>query len=158
MILFNGVYRWPGWGGLLQLAKGKCRMWIFDLNRIPAKGVLHLKPFLVVVSDLPKEGMSKGEVTVRSACSHIATRIVAEYRVEPSRLLFVEYFPEEEYGRDPPRRIPAVLDTVEFEWRDRLALAPRRRPLEPPMRRLVLELVQKAPAPGGKGPASESEG
>lgn len=147
MILFNGTYRWPGWGGLLELAKGKCRMWIFDLNRLPAGGVIHMKPFLVVVSDLPKEGMTKGEVTVRSAASHIATRIVDRYGVEPSRLLFVEYFPEAEYGRDPPKRIPAVLDLVEFEWRERLALAPRRRPLEHPLRGLVRELVESAPEP-----------
>ncbi|MGD9017308.1 MAG: hypothetical protein PVH30_07975 [Desulfobacterales bacterium] len=142
MVLFDGIYEWKGWGGLLKLASGKCRMWIFDLNRMEDGHVLHLRPFLVVVSDLPKEGMSKGEVTIRSACGHIATRIAEEYGVEPSRMLFVEYFPEKVYGVDPPKRIPAVLDAVEFAWKDRVALEPRRHPLERSMRRRVMAMIE----------------
>ncbi|MFZ7125010.1 MAG: hypothetical protein ACOWWM_02505 [Desulfobacterales bacterium] len=153
MILYNGIYRWEGWGGVLKLASGRCRMWIFDLNRMRHKDdtVIHLRPFLVVVADLPKEGMSKREVTIRSACGHIATRIIEAYGVDPGKLLFVEYFPETEYGKKPAKVIPAVLDAVDFTWKNRLALEPRRRPLASPLREKVLELVSACadPPPGG---------
>lgn len=142
MFIFDGIYTWEGWGGKLKLASGKCRMWIVDLNRLDDSRILHMKPFLVVVSDLPREGMSKREVTVRSACGHIATRLVDDYGIDPSRMLFVEYFPERTYGKNPPKTIPAVLDAVEFRWQERLALDPKRHPIEEPLRGLIRSLIE----------------
>ena len=93
MLVYDGIFEWDGWGGQLKLAKGRCRLWIFDLNCPGEKEVLHLRPMVVVASDLPRTGMMKGDVSVRSAAGHIATVVSRKYRIGPQRMQFVEYTP-----------------------------------------------------------------
>jgi hypothetical protein len=141
MRIFDDIFEWEGFGGKLKLASGRCRLRIYDLNR-PGGGVVHLRPMVVVVSDLPQEGMLKGQVTVHSANSHIATQVSRRFGIPPQRMLFVEYTPAETYGPRGEYRIPAVFDGVEFTWQEGLALYPRRKSLEPPLRDLVQGLVE----------------
>jgi hypothetical protein len=151
MRIFDDVFEWEGFGGKLKLASGRCRLRIFDLNRSHRGGVMHLRPMVVVAADLPQDGMLKGQVTVRSANSHIATQVSRRFRIPPQRMLFVEYTPAETYGPRGEYRIAAVLDAVDFTWQDGLALYPRRRALEPPLRDLIQGLVQGPTAPDDAG-------
>jgi len=142
--VYDGIFEWEGWGGQLKLAKGRCRLWIFDLNRSAEKEVLHLRPMVVVASDLPREGMMKGEVSVRSAAGHIATVVSRKFRIDPPRMQFVEYTPRETYGRNNEYVIQAGYDAVEFTWQDGLALFPRIKPLEPALTALLKKWVEDA--------------
>ena len=33
MLIYDDIYSWEGWGGMLRLASGKCRLRIFDLKK-----------------------------------------------------------------------------------------------------------------------------
>jgi len=142
VVVYDGIFEWEGWGGQLKLAKGRCRMWIFDLNRLEHKEVVHLRPMVVVVSDLPREGMMKGEVSVRSAAGHIATVVSRKFHIDPARMQFVEYTPRETYGKNKEYVIEAGYDAVEFTWQDGLALFPRIKTLEPVLTALLRERLE----------------
>jgi len=147
MILYDDIFTWEGWGGRLKLANGRCRLRIFDLRQARRDGVLPLRSFVVVASDLPREGMLKGEVTVRSASSHIATVVCRRFQIDPQRMQFVEYTPAERYGKRGEYEIAAAFDAVEFTWREGLALFPRIKPLGPPLRDIVEQLVTRPEKP-----------
>lgn len=142
MVVFDDIFAWEGWGGRLKLAKGRCRLWIFDLNRSGRKDVLRLRPMMVVASDLPREGMMKGDVSVRSAASHIATVVSRQFGIDPQRMQFVEYTPRETYGRHNEYVIEAGYDAVEFTWQDGLALFPRIKPLDPDLVVILRECLE----------------
>ena len=139
MLVYDDIFEGAGWGGQLKLAKGRCRLWIFDLNRSERTDVLHLRPMVVVASDLPREGMMKGEVSVRSAAGHIATVVSRQFEIDPQRMQFVEYTPRETYGKHNEYVIEAGYDAVEFTWQDGLALFPRIKPLDPELVAILKE-------------------
>jgi hypothetical protein len=141
MVIFDDIFEWEGWGGKLKLARGKCRLWIFDLNQGPDRELVHLRPIVVVASDLPREGMLKGEVSVRSASSHIATVVCRRFAIAPSRMQFVEYTPAESYGPKGEYIIQAGFDAVAFTWKDDLALFPRSKPLASPLLEIVRGMI-----------------
>ena len=145
MLVYDGIFKWEGWGGQLKLANGRCRLWIFDLNRSGEKEVLHLRPMVVVASDLPREGMMKGEVSVRSAAGHIATVVSRKFQIDPQRMQFVEYTPRETYGKNNEYVIAAGYDAVEFTWQEGLALFPRIKPLEPTLIALLKGCLEEEP-------------
>jgi hypothetical protein len=149
LLIYDGIFEWDGWGGQLKLAKGRCRLWIFDLNCPGEKEVLHLRPMVVVASDLPRTGMMKGEVSVRSAAGHIATVVSRKYRIDPPRMQFVEYTPRETYGKNNEYVIEAGYNAVEFTWQKGLALFPRIGSLDPSLRKIIMPLVEKAPGQAG---------
>ena len=128
MLIFDDVLTWEGFGGKLKLGSGKCRLRIFDLNKGDQKDVAHLKPMIVVASDLPDSRMS-----VRSCSSHIATTVVRQFNIPPHRMQFVEYYPQKSYGEDGRKIIPEMLEAVEFVWKENMALHPRLKPLGPPL-------------------------
>lgn len=144
MVVYDDIFDWEGWGGQLKLAKGRCRLQIFDLNRSDHKDVLHLRPMVVVASDLPREGMMKGEVSVRSAAGHIATVVCRRFGIDPQRMQFVEYTPRETYGKHKEYVIEAGYDAVEFTWQDGLALFPRSKPLDPALTAVLRECMDSA--------------
>lgn len=149
-MVYDDIFEWEGWGGHLKLAKGRCRLRIFDLNRADGKAVLHLRPMVVVAADLPREGMMKGEVSVRSAASHIATVVSRKFGIDPQRMQFVEYTPRETYGKHAEYVIEAGFDAVEFTWKDGLALFPRIKALDPELIALLREWLddtRPGPAP-----------
>lgn len=130
MLIHDDIFSWQGFGGLLELAAGRCRLRIFDLNKSKRQKITHLKRFVVVASDLPDAKMAFKNVSVRSCNSHIATQVVKKFRIDPNRMIFVEYYPESTYGDRKQFHIPAKFFAVDFIWHGNKALHPKWRPLE----------------------------
>ena len=74
MLIYDDTFFWEGFGGRLKLGSGKCHLKIFDLNKGDLKDIAHLKPIVVVASDLPDSKM-----TVRSCSSHIISTVVQQF-------------------------------------------------------------------------------
>ena len=141
MLIHDDLFSWEGFGGVLELAKGTCRLRIFDLAKDKANRVAHLKPILVVVSDLPQQGSSLKRVSVRSCCSHVASRVVQTFQFDPQRVVFIEYTPKSIYGDKGQHHVPEKYDVMTFVWHDDTALHPKWRPLDQPLLDLVSALM-----------------
>jgi hypothetical protein len=128
MLIYDDIFDWEGFGGKLKLGSGKCRLRIYDLNKGDQKDLAHLRPILVVASDLPG-----GKMSVRSCSSHIATTVVNRFNIAPQRIQFVEYYPQTQYGEGNSKVIPEMFEAVEFVWKDNKALHPKLKPLGPPL-------------------------
>jgi hypothetical protein len=137
MLIYYGDYHWEGWGGKLRLGHGKCRLSIFDLNR-EFSGILHLKSFMAVVSDL-----ADSPTTVKNNTGHIATGVIAKFHIEPSRLIWIEYYPEKRFGLNKQMVIPERFDETEFTWIDNRAIHPRWKPLKEAYLEILRNLVLK---------------
>ena len=61
MLIFDDIYSWEGFGGKLRLASGKCRLQMFDLEKGEKKGVAHIRPVIIVASDVADSRMSVPE-------------------------------------------------------------------------------------------------
>jgi hypothetical protein len=139
MLTHDNVYSWDGWGGKLRLGNGKCRLRIFDLRKDEtARGVSFLKPIIVVITDIPGSKM-----TIRSCTSHIATCVTNDFNIDPSRMLWIEYYPQTTYGQQGERVIPERIEAVEFEWLEEKAIKPKWRPLKPPLLEAVKHLISQ---------------
>ncbi|MBT8340911.1 MAG: hypothetical protein HKP58_05720 [Desulfatitalea sp.] len=141
MLIYDHTFAWEGFGGLYQLAAGECRLRIIDLTRQPAGNVMHLRPMVVVVSDLPDPNPRFRNMSVRSCASHIATLVAAQFNIPPHRMTYVEYYAPSTYGINNEHAIPAKLDVVEFTWFDDKALHPKWQPLASPLRKVIEEWV-----------------
>jgi hypothetical protein len=128
MLIHDDIFSWRGWGGKLMLGSGKCRLRIYDLKKDNKKSLMHLRPIIVVVSDVPGSKMS-----LRAATSHIVTLVAKEFNLDPHRMLWIEYYPENKYGIDGKHVIPEKFDAVEFTWHEDKAIQPRWRTLKPPL-------------------------
>lgn len=146
MIIHDDIFTWDGWGGVMRLASGKCRLRIIDLRKINPKGVTLMKPFVVVVEDLPSDGPFYGRMSVRSCCNHIATQVSKKFNIDPARMLFVEYYPPKTYGKNKEYTVTERIETVELTWSDGKALNPSWKPMAEPMRGLILDLIRQPPA------------
>jgi hypothetical protein len=137
MLIYDNIYDWEGWGGKLRLGSGKCRLRIFDLRKdITPKGISILKPIIVVVTDV-----ADTKLTVRSCAGHIATCVTNEFDIDPSRMVWIEYYPEMIYGQQGEKSIPERLEAVEFEWQEDKAIKPRWRSLVSPLLEAVKQLI-----------------
>lgn len=141
MLIHDGVFEWEGFGGALELAAGSCRLRIIDLTKNDQKKVAHLKPMVVVVSDLPDQTGAFKKMSVRSCASHIATRVAAEFNINPQRMIFVEYYPASTYGDQNQHNIPAKFDAVDFVWHEDKALHPKWRSLEDSLVGIIAALI-----------------
>ena len=141
MLIHDDLFSWEGFGGVLGLARGQCRLRIFDLSKDPNSRVTHLKPIVVVVSDLPESGSPMKRMSVRSCCSHVASRVVQTFQIDPQRMVFVEYTPSSTYGSKGQHHIPEKYDVMDFVWHDDSALHPKWRPLEQPLYDLLSALM-----------------
>ena len=137
MLIHDDIYAWEGWGGRLRLASGKCRLRIFDLKKGNTKGPAHLRPMIVIVSDVDESPMS-----VRSCSGHIATSVAREFKIKPQQMLFIEYYPQTVYGQCREHTIAEKYDLVEFNWHQDKAIGPKWRTLKPPLLDMILELVE----------------
>ena len=133
MLIHDDIFTWKGFGGVYQLAAGRCRLRIFDLAKADMRNVTHLKPVVVVVSDLPHNGPGYRSMSVRSCASHIATSVARQFNIGPQRMTYVEFYPASKYGTDNQHLIPAKIDLVEFSWFDDRAMHPKWRPLASPL-------------------------
>lgn len=136
MLVYNDIFAWEGWGGELRLASGKCNLRIFDLKKDSAGRVAHLRPVIVIVSDIAGSPMS-----VRSCTGHIATHVALKFNLDPQRMLYIEYYPETTYGDHQQHIIPEKYDVVEFTWIKSRAIEPKWRTLKPPVLDMIKELV-----------------
>jgi len=137
MLIHDGIFSWEGFGGVLRLGSGKCRLRIYDLEKDESNPVTHLKPFIIIVSDVAGSKMS-----VRSCSGHVATRVTQTFRIDPLRMIFIEYYPAQTYGERNQHLIPERYEIVEFSWHQDKALHPRWRPLKPPLLDVVQTLMQ----------------
>ena len=135
MLIYDDIYSWEGWGGVLRLASGKCRLRIFDQKGKNGSGLAHLRPIIVIASDVPGSPMS-----VRSCCGHIATCVTREFNIKPHRMMFIEYYPQTEYGEKREHIIEEKYDLVEFNWLDEGAIEPKWRTLKPPLLDAIKDL------------------
>ena len=136
MLIHDDIFSWSGWGGRLKLGSGRCRLRIYDLKEGDKKGLMHLRPVVVVVSDVSGSNMS-----VKSCTSHIATLVAKEFNIDPHRMLWIEYYPENRYGADEIKVIPERFDAVEFTWHEDNAIQPKWRALKPPLLDEIKKLV-----------------
>ncbi len=134
MLLYDDIYVWEGWGGKLRLASGKCRLRIFSLKKGEPEGLTHLRPIIVVVTDVPGSSLS-----VRSCAGHIATTVTQSFNLDPHRMLFIEYYPAATYGKERVHKIPERYEAVEFVWHGDKAIQPKWRTLKAP----ILDIVKK---------------
>ena len=139
MLIYDNIYSWEGWGGKLRLGHGQCRLRIYDLRkgRTP-KGISIMKPIIVVVTDVPESKMS-----MRSCAGHVATCVTNEFNIDPSRMVWVEYYPETIYGQQGEKSIPERLEAVEFEWQEDKAIKPKWRPLMSPLLEAVKLMIEE---------------
>jgi len=145
--VFDGVFNWDGYGGKFNLAAGRCRLRLFDLSKGRSEGGVHqLKPIIAVVSDLPGDrAPTLKKVSVRACVSHVATTIVHRFKIEPHRMVLIEYYPRETYGTQSEKVIPAKFDRVELKWHGDKALFPNWHPLTPPLLDTVKQLIVENP-------------
>ncbi|MBW1696245.1 MAG: hypothetical protein JRH18_03370 [Deltaproteobacteria bacterium] len=138
VLVFDDIFSWEGWGGKLRLCSGKCRLRIFDLKQGEHKGIKHLRPIVVIVTDVPDSPLS-----VRSCSGHIATTVTKTFNIDPSRMFFVEYYPAVIYGEKGENTIPERFDAVEFSWYGDKALKPKWRTLKPPILTILRKLLEE---------------
>ena len=81
-------------------------------------------------------------MSVRSCAGHVATSVARDFKIDPLRMMFVEYYPESVYGEHQDHVIPERYEAVDFNWTEGGAIQPRWRTLRPPLldalRRIVL--------------------
>ncbi len=136
MLIYDDIYSWEGWGGALRLGRGKCWLRIFDLRKAPDK-IVFLRPLIAVVTDVPES-----KTSIRNFSSHIATSVTREFKLDPDRLLWVEYYPVLIYGAEGEKIIPERYDAVTFTWRKGRALHPVWRALQDSWLDLVKSLLE----------------
>jgi hypothetical protein len=138
MLIYDGIYAWEGFGGQLKLSSGRCRLRVFDLAQEPARGETFLRPILVIASDVPESRMS-----VRSCAGHVATSVARDFKIDPHRMLFVEYYPQSVYGAHGERVIPEKYEAVDFRWTAGGAIKPKWRTLQPALADSIRQLVER---------------
>jgi len=139
MLIYDDIYSWEGWGGVLRLASGKCRLQIFDLKKGAQKGLAHLRPLIVIVSDVAESRMS-----VRSCCGHIASCVSRDFNIRPHQMMFIEHYPQTVYGEHRDHIIEEKYDVVDFKWHQDKAIEPKWRTLKPPLLEVIKELAESA--------------
>ncbi len=137
MLIYNDIFHYRGFGGKHGLASGTCRLRIFDQRKEESGGLVLLRPMIVIVSDVPGN-----DVSVSSCAGHIATMVTTEFAIKPQRMMWVEHFPAQEYGKNKVRTIPEKFDAVEFVWKENKAIEPKRRALKHPILDLVKGLMK----------------
>jgi hypothetical protein len=138
MLIHDDIFAWEGWGGKLKLGSGKCRLRIFDLRKGKDGKLSHLRPIIVVVTDVPDSPMS-----IRSCSGHIATTVIRHFSIDPARMIFIEYYLPKTYGENDEHLIPERFEVVEFSWHEGRAFNSRYRALTPPLKDTILPLLRE---------------
>jgi len=138
-ILYNQIFQWDGFGGLLKLASGRCFLRLVELHQTDTTVI---KPYVAITEDLPADAaqdlppdapQKKNHLSMRSCCAHIATRVTQKFKINPKRMRWLEYYPESIYGFHQEKRIPEQYEEVTFTWEDEKAFHPSFRVLKPPV-------------------------
>ena len=128
MLIHDDTFTWHGFGGKLQLGSGKCRLRIYDLKQGESLGTAHLRPMIVIVSDVSESRMS-----VRSCAGHVATSVARDFDIDPARMMYIEHYPESVYGERGDHIIPEKYEAVDFNWTKGGAIQPQWRVLQGPL-------------------------
>ncbi|GBC63541.1 hypothetical protein DENIS_4539 [Desulfonema ishimotonii] len=140
MLIHDDLYTWDGWGGKLKLGSGECRLRIYDLTKGDTRAVPHLKPIVVIVSDVPDPENRINKMTVRSCAGHIATHVVRDFDIDPNRMIWVEDY-SCAADDDDCRESADQFQQVEFSWHEPGAIHPAWKTLKPPLLDLVRALA-----------------
>ena len=112
-------------------------MQIYDLDQPGMMSITHIKPVIIIVSDVQESTLS-----VRSSASHIATKVTSEFYIEHQRMMWIEYYPEKTYGTVKTQNITEKYDIVEFVWHEDSAVNPHWRSLKPPLLDMIKEIIR----------------
>ena len=123
----------------MRLASGSCWLSLFDLKKQNNAGLAHIRPIVAILSDVPE-----GSMSIKSCAGHIATQLSKAFQFNPHRMLYLEYYPETEYGKVKKNIIPERYEVVTFSWHGDKAIEPRWRILRPPMLDMVKQLAASA--------------
>lgn len=132
MRIFDDIFEWDGWGGVMRLGSGKCHLQIYDLQKAESSGLTHLKPIILLLRDLPKKRIN--DMSVRSSIGNIVTLAMQRFDLDCHRTQVVHYSPGCVYGPENDRVIEEKFEVVEFSWDQQRALNPHWRPLTGPLR------------------------
>ncbi len=138
-LVYNDIYEWEGWGGSLRLASGRCRLRLFDLERSDAKKLTHLKSIIAIVSDVSENKLK--EMSARSCAGHIASLVARDFKIDPQRMLWVEYYPASTYGKEGLKKLGERFIAVDFSWHEAGAIEPRWREIKPPLLDVLKDLL-----------------
>jgi hypothetical protein len=141
MLIYDDEYCWQGFGGKLRLGSGKCRLRIYDLGKTESLRMAHLRPMIVIVSDVSDSPMS-----VRSCSGHIATSVSRDFNIDPSRMMYLEYYPESVYGERQDHLIAEKYEAVDFNWTEGGAIQPKWRVLQGPLLASIKKIVSEPDA------------
>ncbi len=141
MLIYDGPYRWDGWGARFKLGSGECRLRIYDLSKSDrGESVSFLKPLLAILTDTQEENPSVNKMTVRGCAGHIATCVVKDFNLDAKKIQWVEYYPPSSpKAKDNPEKL---FHLVEFQWRGEKALRPDWRTPPAPLLNLLVELIR----------------
>lgn len=145
MLIHDGTYSWEGFGGKLKLASGQCRLRIYDLTRDSSGGLKHLRPTIVIVSDIAASRMS-----VRSCAGHLATCVSRDFKIDPHRMMYIEYYPASVYGERREHVISEKYEAVDFNWTEGGAIQPKWRTLQPPLVDVIRHIVAQGETAGDR--------
>jgi hypothetical protein len=67
--------------------------------------------------------------------------VARNFKIEPLRMLFIEYYPESVYGEHQDHVIPERYEAVDFTWTEGGAIQPKWRTLQPPLLDAIREIV-----------------
>jgi hypothetical protein len=81
-------------------------------------------------------------MSVRSCTSHIATNVIQQFKIEPERMLFIEYYPQTSYGEHNEHTIAEKYDVVDFIWHEGRAIEPKWRTLKTPLLEVIKGIVE----------------
>lgn len=137
MLIHDDIFDWEGFGGQLRLGSGRCRLRIYQLGKTGSSDLAYLRPFIVVVSDIPESRM-----TVKSCVSHIATSVAKAFNIRSNRMVLVEFYPRKTYGSQNEHVIPERFEAVDFTWIGDKAMHAKWRDLEQPLLGIVRDLMR----------------
>ena len=119
MLIYDDEYGWEGFGGKLRLGSGKCHLRIYDQSKAESVRMAHLRPIIVIVSDV-----SDSQMSVRSCSGHIATSVSRDFQIDPTRMMYLEHYPESVYGERKDHLIEEKYEAVDFNWTEGGAIQP----------------------------------
>jgi hypothetical protein len=135
---YDDIFTWEGWGGAFNLGSGRCHLRFYDLREGERGGVDLLKPYLVVVTDLPRAGWKPNQMSVKSCALHAASQFVRQFGISPQRMRWIEHYPppgeDIRYGSER-------FDEARFTWEEGRAVYVRWEAPDAATERMVRELL-----------------
>ena len=143
--LYNGPFEWENDAPGIHHQRWQCHLHVFNLDQVPELDFKLIRP-IAVVATMISENDQPGNTSIRSFAHHIATKACADFDLDPTRILFVEYVAPREFGRVERRHLPARFFAGDFRWHNGRAMYPHWQELEDPLKTTIQQLLDQ----GGK--------